>query len=185
MEIVMTITIVIALIALGAILSTGNERQRKAIQSLREQLEAWAAQDIRLKREKLSREVHVTDARAWLEAVAGQILGSIPHIQSVETWSKDDVTALVASCQDGQRLIFTPARRNRFLQVCRIPKTRLTRMETGLLGDHPKKVENYELSILTCGMFFDLEASQAWQQLSGQTLPGDHLFMYVIKTTNQ
>ena len=39
-----------AVIFFGALLSIGNERQRKAIDGIREQASYWAEQDLRLKR---------------------------------------------------------------------------------------------------------------------------------------
>lgn len=181
MEIILTLSVLIALIALGTTISMGNERQRQAIQTVREQLQAWTEQDIRLKREKLAREVNVAAPVLWLEENAGRVLGSFPRIQSVETWSKDEITALIAVCQDGNRLVFTPVERLSFLAAVRQSNSRLSRANPGPLGEHPEKVQVKELSIVHCGMFFDLEAQQAWTQLTKQRLAGDRLWMYHVQ----
>ena len=181
MEIILTLSVLIALVALGVTISLGNERQRQAIQNVREQLQAWTEQDIRLKREKLAREVVVPDPRRWLEENAGRALGSFPQIQSVETWSKEGASALIAICQDGRRLVFTPIERKRFVSAVDQGNSRLSRANPGPLGSQPEKAPCKELSIVSAGMFFDLEAQQAWQQLTGQPLAGDRLWMYIVE----
>ena len=55
MEYLIGTSVLLAVLLLGALISAANERQRKAIDGLREQVEAWAEQDIRIKREKLAR----------------------------------------------------------------------------------------------------------------------------------
>ncbi len=51
MEILIGTSFVFTFVLLGALISLGNERQRRAIDGLREQTQAWAEQDIRIKRE--------------------------------------------------------------------------------------------------------------------------------------
>jgi len=66
MELVLAIVVVVAVIFFGALISMGNERQRKAIDELREQTALWAMQDLRIKRERLARDVRVDDPLSWL-----------------------------------------------------------------------------------------------------------------------
>ncbi len=61
MEIILAIVVGVAVIFFGALISAGNERQRKAIDGLREQVVLWAIQDLRIKRENLACDVHVDD----------------------------------------------------------------------------------------------------------------------------
>jgi hypothetical protein len=174
-------TALFALFLLGALLALANERQRQAIDGLRQQVEAWAEQDIRLKREKLARQIAVSDPLAWLEKTAAQALGSAPRLVSVAPWQKDNLTALVAVCQDGRRLVFSPLPRDRFLKAIQLKgRGVLTQAETGLLGDKPKQAQHQELSVLTSGMFFDLEAAQVWQAVAGQALPVPHLTLFDV-----
>jgi hypothetical protein len=79
MEILLTGVLLAALLFLGLLISTGNERQRKAIDELRKQVESWTEQDIKIKREKLAREINVPDALGWLEKVSASALGSRPE----------------------------------------------------------------------------------------------------------
>jgi hypothetical protein len=57
MDAVFAILVLDAMIFFGALISTGNERQRKALEGIREQAAQWAMQDLRLKRENLAREL--------------------------------------------------------------------------------------------------------------------------------
>jgi len=181
MEILIGTSIVFAFVLLGALISLGNERQRRAIDALRDQAEAWAEQDIRIKREKVARQVTVTEPLVWLEKTAAQVLGSAPGLVTATSWQKHNLTAIIAVCQDGRRLVFTPLPRDRFLKAVQLKRRGvLAQAETGLLGDKPKNASHYELSVLTSGMFFDIEADQVWLAITGQALPAKHLTMFEI-----
>ena len=181
MDIVLGTSLLIAIIALGALITTANERQRKALDGIRVQVEAWAQEDIRIKREKVARSIQVEAPLAWLEKIAAGILGQAPKIISTTTWEKDGLLAIIAVRNDGGHLVFTPVPRRRFLELVRLKKRgALSRAETGLLGDRPEKVPHYDLSVLTSGMFFDIEAAQVWESLCGQTLPSKRLTMFEL-----
>jgi hypothetical protein len=181
MEVLIGMSFVFAFVLLGALISLGNERQRRAIDGLREQAEAWAEQDIRIKREKLVRQIAVPDPQAWLEKTAAQILGSAPGLVAATPWQKDNLTAIIAVCKDGRRLVFTPLPRERFLKAVLLKgRGVLAQAETSLLGDKPKAALHYELSVLTSGMFFDIEADQVWLAITGQSLPSKRLTMFEV-----
>jgi len=181
MEFFLAIAVLFAILLLGALISAGNERQRKAIDGLREQAERWAEQDIRIKREKLARQIAVQDPLAWLEKVAAAALGSAPKLITVTPWQKEGLTAIVGLCQDGRRLVLSSLPRQQLLANLKVKsKGALAGMQTTLLGDHPQSTPHYELSIVTSGMFFDLEAAQVWLTLTGETLPAQRLTMYEV-----
>lgn len=181
MDILIGTSLLVAIVLLGALITAGNERQRKALDGIREQVEAWAQEDILIKREKVARSIQVEAPLAWLEKTAAGILGQSPKIISTTTWEKDGLLAIIAVRNDGGRLVFTPVPRERFLQSVHLKKRgALAQAETSLLGDKPEKVLHYDLSVLTSGMFFDIEAAQAWEALSGQTLPAKRLTMFEI-----
>ncbi len=165
---------------LGLLISIGNERQRKAIDNLREQVESWSEQDIKIKREKLAREITVPDARTWLEAVACAALGEPPDLLSISAWQKDNLAALVGECRDGRRLVFTPVARQRLLAGLKDKKRPLSGVSGALLGGKPGKVPYWELSVVSSGIFFDIEAGQVWQAVMESPLPGGRLTMYEV-----
>lgn len=181
MDIFLALAVLFAIILLGALISAGNERQRRAIDALREQAEAWAEQDIRIKREKVARQIAVPDPLAWLEQTAAQALGASPKLVTVSPWQKEDVNALIGVCADGRRLVFTPIPRERLLKVLKAKgKSTLAGMYGTLLGDNPAKTPHTELSVVTSGMFFDIEAGLAWQSLTGEPLLGGRLTLYEV-----
>jgi hypothetical protein len=181
MDILIGTSLLVAIVVLGALISAGNERQRKALDGIREQVEAWAQEDILIKREKVARSIWVEAPLAWLEKTAAGILGQAPGIISTTTWEKDGLLAIIAICNDGGRLVFTPVPRDRFLKSIKLKKRgALTQAETSVLGDKPEKAPYYDLSVLTSGMFFDIEAAQTWEALSGQILPAKRLTMFEV-----
>jgi hypothetical protein len=181
MDILIGTSLLIAIVLLGALLTAANERQRKALDGIREQVEAWAQEDILIKREKVARTIQVESPLAWLEKIAAGALGLVPGILSTSLWEKDGLMAVIAVRNNGGRLVFTPTPRERFLKTVKLKKRgALTQAETGLLGDKPEKVSCYDLSVVTSGMFFDIEAALVWQALSGQSLPAKRLTMFEV-----
>ena len=75
MEIFLGIVVVVAVFFFGVLISIGNERQRKAIDDLREQVVAWAMQDIRIKRENIKREITIENPMAWLNQMVAKVYG--------------------------------------------------------------------------------------------------------------
>jgi len=107
MDLILAVVVVIAVIFFGALISAGNERQRKAIDNLREQVVLWAMQDLRNKREKLARDVKMDDPLGWLSKIASQIVGTDLQLQVLEAF--DDPPALVCDPTTGfTKLLFTP-----------------------------------------------------------------------------
>lgn len=181
MDILLGTSLLVAIVLLGALITAANDRQRKALDGIREQVEAWAQEDILIKREKVARSIQVEAPLAWLEKTAAAVLGQAPGIISSTTWEKGGLLAIIAVCNDGGRLVFTPVPRERFLKSIRLNKRgALSQAEVSVLGDKPEKVAHYDLSVLTSGMFFDIEAAQTWQALSGQVLPAKRLTMFEV-----
>ncbi len=53
-DLILAIIVIGAVIAFGALVSVGNERQRRAIDALHHAYKQWALQDLRLKRGTVS-----------------------------------------------------------------------------------------------------------------------------------
>jgi hypothetical protein len=181
MEIYLALVVGIAVIFFGALISLGNERQRQAIDALREQTERWAIQDLRLKRERLAREVRVDDPLAWLNQCAQKVVGLDLNMQVEESFAEPG--ALV--CRSGEfntRIIFSPLspaeirkmkgrHRNRLLDIGKNHPLLLL----------PRNTSAHELSVLNGGLFFDLELQLVWKGLTGQSMnQSDRLWMYMM-----
>ena len=180
-ETIMFLSVLGAVLFFGALISIGNERQRKAIDGIRAQASLWAEQDLRLKRARALREVRVPDARAWLSSVAGRLLGTSPKVLSLNPWEQGGLKALVCPCEDGRKLVVTPVPPSQFVKATQVNgRSRLAKAEVGLLGDRPRRVPVHEMNLVTCGPFFDLEAKLAWQQVCGSLLDAERLYLFEV-----
>jgi hypothetical protein len=182
METIFGLSTLLAVVLLGALISMGNERQRRAIDGIRQQAANWAAEDLRLKRGKLAREVSVEDPRVWLDVVANRVLGISPRLVQLTTHQQSEAQVLVGVCGDRQRLLLSPLPKRALVKALydrRKQKGRLGKMSVGLLGDRPRRVPVHELTIVNAGVFFDLEAETVWQDLFGAPLGTDRLYLYL------
>lgn len=166
MDAVFAILVLGAVIFFGALISAGNERQRKALDGIREQTALWAMQDLRLKREKLAREVKVDDPVAWLNQVVTKVYGENLGLTVTEVF--DNPQALVCTAKDGRKVAFSPLTMMEIKKLSEQYKSRFSKIGNA----HPllklsKRSQYLELSLLNSGVFFDLELSIAWKMLSG------------------
>lgn len=181
LDVLFALSVLAAVIFFGALISVGNERQRRAIDGIREQASFWAEQDLRLKRARAMRDVRVADARVWLNGVTARLLGTSPQALSLNPWQENGMKAVVCPCQDGRKLVLTPIPPAQFVKGVQIKgRSRLAKAEVGLLGDHPQRVPVHEMNIVTCGPFFDLEARLAWQQVCGHPLDAERLYLFEV-----
>ena len=181
MEIILAIIVTITVIFFGALISVGNERQRKAIDGLREQVVFWAMQDLRIKRERLARNVNVEDPIGWLNGIATKVCGYDMNLQVIETFDRPQ--AIICALTEGDsKIIFSPLAPNDIRQIRRDKRSRLSPYEEqNPLLSLPRNTTFHEISVLNCGPMFDLELSLAWKGLSGQSLgKSDCLWMYTI-----
>ncbi len=170
MEIILAIVVGLAVIFFGALISMGNERQRRAIDNLREQVVLWAMQDLRLKRERLARDVHVDDPLGWLNKIAAKVCGYDLNIQIVEAFDKPQ--SLVCASGDGSsKLVFTPLSPVDIRNIKNGKHNRLAQFAgRNPLLSLPRDVKIHEISVLNGGILFDLEIPLAWKGLTGQRL---------------
>lgn len=180
MELLLALAVITAVVIFGAMISLGNERQRRAIDALREQVVLWAIQDLRIKREHLERNVRVDDPLDWLNRIATKVCGDDLKLRVVEAY--EEPRALVCSSGDGSgRVIFTPLSPDDIHHFRNDKRGRLSRItaQSPLLS-LPRKATGYDISALNGGMVFDLELPLAWTGLTGQgSVPMERLWMYI------
>ena len=181
MEIILARVVAFAVIFFGALISMGNERQRKAIDGLREQVVLWAVQDLKIKREQLSRTVQVPDPLGWLNKAAVKVRGYDMNLQVLEMF--EEPQALICTSGDNSvKVIFSPLSP---ADLRRIKSGRQNRL-SHFTGHNPllylpKGANVHELSVLNGGHLFDLELSLVWKALAGQNLDSvNSLWMYII-----
>lgn len=167
MDAVFAILVLGAVIFFGALISAGNERQRKALEGIREQAAQWAMQDLRLKREQLAREVKVEDPVAWLNQVVAKVYGENLGLTVTEVF--DNPQALVCTTKDGRKVIFSPVSLDEIRQNQYGKHSKLYRIGKihPLLGLY-QKTKQFEITMLNSTFLFDLELTIAWPKLTGQ-----------------
>jgi len=178
MEVILALVVVIAVIIFGALISMGNERQRRALDSIREQTALWALQDLRLKREKLARDIKVDDPLKWLNKVVAKACGGSLNLTVTDVF--DSPKTLACLDKNSQNVVVTVASPVEIRRMKRERKNKLIGVSDGhpLLA-LPQRVEQVEISILNGGIFFDMELPVAWEMLSGMKTTGiDKLWMY-------
>ncbi len=167
MDAIFAILVLGAVIFFGALISAGNERQRKAIDGIREQAAQWAMQDLRLKREHLAREVKVDDPVAWINRVVAKAVGE--DLGLVVTEVLENPQALVCADTDGKRVILSILSIKEINRLTQQPKGRLAKIsDIHPLKNLPRNFEFTEISILNAGIVFDLELAIAWKLITGQ-----------------
>lgn len=179
MDAVFAILVLGAVIFFGALISAGNERQRKALEGIREQTAQWAIQDLRIKREKLARDVKVDDPVAWLNLAVEKGYGQDLGLTVVELFETPQ--AVLCMAKDGRQVVFSPTSPDKIQAELRMHKGRLTK----IANNHPlakfsRKVKPLKLSILNAGLLFDLELPSAWKLISrSDSITFEFLWMYI------
>ena len=181
MEIFLAIVVITAVIIFGALISMGNERQRRAIDSLREQTELWAVQDLRIKREKLAREIRVDNPLEWLNKIITKVSGLELNMQLMESFYEPGGLRCVSENQDIQILI-APYSPREIKRLKREQSTHLNKFgKNNPLLFLPRGISVYEISVLNAGAFFDIELQQVWKELTGKNSAlVERLWVYLI-----
>lgn len=181
MELLLALTVITAVIIFGALLSIGNERQRRAIDELREQVVSWAIQDLRVKREHLAQEVRVEDPIGWLNQMVARVCGENMSLTVSEFFKDPQVLVCIAG--DSRRVALSPASPKDIQRFQQATKSKLSRVGNvhPLLG-LPRNTEILELSMLNGGMLFDLELEIAWKKLTRQDIKNiERLWLYKMQ----
>lgn len=182
MEFLLALAVIIAVIIFGALISLGNERQRRAIDELREQVVLWAIQDLRIKREHLIQEVRVDDPIEWLNRIAKRIVGFDLQLKVLESF--EEPFALICSTQDGNRQVFFSPQSP--MSLHKMKKEKRNRLSQSIVHnpilDFSNNATVFEISSLNIGLSFTLELPLAWNSLTGKELiQTERLWMYMIK----
>ena len=178
MELLLALAVITAVIVFGALISLGNERQRRAIDELREQVVLWAIQDLRIKREHMAKEVRMEDPIEWLNRLVGKAWGGDSRLQVVEFHEQPQ--ALVCAFSNNERVIFSHLSPAEIQKWRRTRKSKLGQYASGNpLLNLRREVQGYEFSVLNSGISFDLELPLAWKELTGQGgAPMERLWAY-------
>mgnify|MGYP006971734978 CR=1 FL=1 len=176
----LALTVLIALIVFGALISVGNERQRKAIDSISQQTQAWAIEDLRLKRGLVEINISIDNPIAWLNTVASRVLGRRTQFSVPEIAPNPFAVSFVDE-DTGKTLVFSLLAPKALRALSREKRSELT----DRTNQHPlipwrKGITTLEMTMLNAGIFFDLELPIAWQAITKEQTNSEHLWVYIL-----
>jgi len=185
LEVTLAVSVLAAVVVVGVLISVGNERQRQALDKLREDLRNWALGDLEVKRERAAREIQIMDPLAWFRDAARKATGVAWEVRAIAK-VLEHPEAIVVSSDNGSYLMFSPVRPDRVRRLLKAPAGRAqtgplpSEMRLALRGR--KRMETYELSALNAGIFFDLEADRVWRMLTDRPLKANQLWLYEFRS---
>ena len=153
----LALTVLIALIVLGALISVGNERQRKAIDSISRQTQAWAIEDLRLKRGQVEANISIDNPIAWLNTAVSRVLGRQTQL-SVPEIAESPFAVSFVDHYAGETLVFSLLSPQVLRKLSRERRSELSKRT----NQHPlipwrKGITSFEMTMLNAGICFDLE----------------------------
>jgi hypothetical protein len=179
MEIMLAIVVTAAVIFFGALLSMGNERQRMAIDELRDQVVLWAEQDLRIKRTGLAKDVKVNDPVRWLNEASRKVVGENLDLQIVESFDEPQAILCQATHSDTM-IIFSPASPKEVGRQMTGGNGKLDSLSSHPLQHLSPRWVVHAMSVLNSGILFDIELALAWQALTGREIGGtNRLYLYM------
>ena len=145
MEILLAIVVASAVIFFGALISMGNERQKRAIDSLREQVVLWSMQDLKIKRERLAQKVQIDDPIDWLNKRVGKVCGYESSLQFVEAFDWP-VALICTSINGGDKIIISPSSPSEIRRMMKEKRSRLSQYaDRNPLFALPRNISVYEI----------------------------------------
>ncbi len=181
-ETILAIAILFSLVVLGGLISIGNERQRKAIDRISENAEAWAIEDLRLKRGQFEGSISIEDPIGWLSTAVSKALGRQISLTFIEVLEHP----VAISCLDessGAAVLFSLLSPKELRALSREKRSELSKRG----AQHPllpwrKDVAPTEMNILNAGIRFDLELPVVWQGMSKEKITREKLWGYVFSS---
>jgi hypothetical protein len=176
----LALTVLIALIVLGALISVGNERQRKAIDSISQQTLAWAIEDLRLKRGQVEANISIDNPIAWLNTAASRALGRQTQLSAPEI-EEDPFAVSFVDHYSGETLFFSLLSPKTLRKLSKVKRSELSKRTS----QHPlipwqKGIASFEMTILNAGIRFDLELPVAWKEITKKQTNSEHLWVYIL-----
>lgn len=182
MEILLAIVVASAVIFFGALISMGNERQRKAIDGLREQVVLWAIQDLKTKREHLAQNIQIDDPINWLNNIVYKVYGYDPKLQFEEFFEQPQ--CIVFSILDNTtKIVLSPLSPMVIRKINQINRNQLLKFaNTNPIFNLALKDDVFEITPLIGGPMFDRELEIVWKKITNQNIVSiGNLWCYRIR----
>ncbi len=180
-ELLLTVAVVASVVFFGALITRGNERQRRSIDKLHTAYKQWAMHDLRIKRGVASNQIKIEDLTAWLKKVTAQAFGRETIVLDYYKHESPIVSIEFHDASSGNTVVCA-------LESPDEVKTILKKKRPTIAGDlrtNPifrlgKKTPAVELSLLNTGVMFDLELPVAWTMLTGHQTSSETLWAYLL-----
>ena len=180
-DLLLAVVVVGAIIAFGALISVGNERQRRAIDALHQAYKQWAVQDLRLKRGTVSAQTRIDDLTAWLTKITSLAFGRKTNVVDYQVHIAPIVTLELRDAERGKIFICTLESPKVLIPLLKEKCSPLrSELRTNPVFHVGKKTNAVELSILNAGAMFDIALPVAWAQLTDQITEPDTLWVYTL-----
>jgi hypothetical protein len=181
-DLLLAVVVIGAVIAFGALISVGNERQRHAIDALHQAYKQWAVQDLRLKRGAISSQIQIDDLTAWLTRTTSLAFGRKTDVMDCQVHNAPVAAVEFREAESGATVVFALESPQVLMPMLKKKHSAIR----GTLGSNAllrvgKKTPVVELSILNAGMMFDMEFPVAWSSLTGQATQSDVVWAYIVK----
>lgn len=178
----LVVAVVAAVVVFGALISVGNERQRKAIDKLHTAYKQWAQHDLRIKRGVASANIEVNDTTAWLSKAASLAFGRKVTVRDFQIHNEPVKTIEFQDGETGETVVCALEAPSVLKEIMK----QKSKAFKGELKTNPvfwvgKKTQHVEFSMLTAGSMFDLELPVVWERLFGDATETDILWGYTVQ----
>ncbi|GAB4400387.1 MAG: hypothetical protein OHK003_25900 [Anaerolineales bacterium] len=181
MEILLAIVVASAVIFFGALISMGNEHQRRAIDSLREEIIRWSEQDLLIKREKLSLVAEVPDPLNWFGRLASKVVGRNLNLYQAELHENMNALSFLVENTSEQVLFTTNSPVDIRRLTAKERRVPLHDAPANPLLSLPRNVMIRKISLGNGGFMFDLQFPLAWKALTGkEPEQGKEVWLYLF-----
>ena len=180
-DLLLAAVVVGAVVVFGALISVGNERQRRAIVALHRAYKQWATQDLRLKRGTVTAQTRIEDLTAWLTKSTSLALGRKTIVMDYQLHNTPVSTVEFHDAEGGNTIVCTLESPDTLIPILKKKRPALR----GELRSNPvfrigRKTPAIELSMLNAGSIFDIELPIVWNTLTGQVTESDTLWVYIL-----
>lgn len=177
----LSIVVIAAVVIFGALISVGNERQRKAIDKLHVAYKQWAIQDLRLKRGTAASQIQINDLQGWLTKATTLGFGHKTTVMGIQKHESPIATLEMHDSETGKTLVCVIETPDTVVNLLKRRKSVIR----GDLRSNPlfrvgKKTPVVELSMLNAGSLFDVELPVAWKMLTGDVTESGSLWAYML-----
>ena len=180
-ELLLTVAVVASVVFFGALITRGNERQRRSIDKLHAAYKQWAMHDLRIKRGVAGSQIRIEDLAAWLRKATTQAFGRETIVMDAHRHESPVTSVEFLDASTGSTVVCaleSPGELGMILKRKR--PTIAGDLRTNPIFRFGRRTPAVELSMLNAGMSFDLELPVAWEALTGRRTEAGTLWAYIL-----